>query len=72
MNPFSPQVGENVAFFGGLKWPYLGFGVFEEVKFFLLWTLDPLEPTWGAARSEKYLHPTGTPTEVAAPKKRLN
>ena len=72
MNPFSQQGGKNVAFFGGLKWPYLGFGVSEEVKFFLLWTLDPLGPTWGAARSEKYLHPPGTPPEVAGPEKRPN
>ena len=28
--------GGNVAFFSGLKWTYLGFGVSEGVKFFLL------------------------------------
>ena len=36
-------------------------------KFFLLRTLDPSGPTWGEARAEKYLHPPGTPPEVAAP-----
>ena len=41
----------------------LGLGCPRRSKFFLLWTLDPLGPTWGAARSEKYLHPPGTPLE---------
>ena len=63
--------GGNVAFFSGLKWTYLGFGVSEGVKFFLLSTLDPLGPTWGAARAEKYLHPSGTPPQVSGPKNGL-
>ena len=71
MNPFSPQGGK-CAFWGWLKWPYLGFGVSEEVKFFLLWTLDPLGPTWGAARAEKYLHPSGTPLKLVVPKMAKN
>ena len=52
--------------------PILDLGCPRGAKIFMLWTLDPLGPTWGAARSEKYLHPPGTPPEVAGPEKRPN
>ena len=67
MNPFWPQGGKNVAFWDGLKWPYLGFGVSGEVIIFLFQSLDISGPTWGEAHAEKYLHPSGPPPEGAAP-----
>ena len=62
MSPFLvASIGHNL----GLECP-------GRSKFFLLRTLDPSGPTWGEARAEKYLHPPGTPPEVAGPRKREN
>ena len=70
MNPFSPQGGMSPFWWTQLDITWV-WGV-RGGQIFLLWTLDPLGPTWGAARSEKYLHPPGTPPEVAGPEKRPN
>ena len=44
-----------------------GLGCPGRSNFFLFQSLDLSGPTWGEARAEKYLHPSGTPPEVAAP-----
>ena len=68
MNPFSPQGGGSVHFGVDSNGRILGLGCSRRSHFFLLWTLDPLGPTWGAARAEKYLHPSGTPPQVSGHK----
>ena len=58
MNPFSPQGGGNVAFFGGLKWTYLGFGMSEGVKIFFVMNFGPIGTHLGCGPLRKVFAPT--------------